>query len=512
MPRSSRGTRPPVRARSSTTLVVLVCATCAALLSAGCAARHAPATGGPLYASPPLLAPAPTAGGPPAAKFEGDFGERIARFGPDRRVVALVDLTDQVDLDALARTLPGFHGGRESRRNAVIGALERVADRQQARLRPLLDRLKANGAVTYVRPVAIVNRLLVEATAAGLRALAESPEVAEVRPDWSSERRPSGAAVGVAENPEPLPEHFRSWAVDAVGAPRLWAAGLDGSGVVVGIIDTGAYEAHEQLRGRALPGDRGWYDPVEGTTSPSDHHGHGTGVLSQAVGGNPSGRVMGIAPGARWCAALGNWKNFYRRSRMTLAADWMLRVGRPDVLVNAWSHDEGICSDFDRPFIDAWKASGIFVVFPAGNAGPAPATGESPAQLAGIFPDGGPVFSVAGLAEDGRPLPISSRGPSRCGSPAFPTVAGPGGPLPMALPGGPRYYTRGEGTSLTAGIVGGAAALLLEAEPEAGPDAIARALSAGARDLAPPGRDDVTGAGAIDLPAALAALRRERAR
>ena len=52
---------------------------------------------------------------------------------------------------------------------------------------------------------------------------------------------------------------------------------------------------------------------------------------------------------------------------MTVAADWILRVARPDVLVNAWSHDEGVCSDFDRPFIDAWKASGITCIFQ--NAG-----------------------------------------------------------------------------------------------------------------------------------------------
>src|SRR5262249_22372146 len=135
-------------------------------------------------------------------------------------------------------------------------------------------------------------------------------------------------------------------------------------------------------------------------------------------------------------------------------------------LINAWSHDEGTCSDFDRPFIDAWKASGIFVVFPAGNAGPGPASGEAPAQLAGVFPDGGPVFSVAALARNGSPLPISSRGPSRCGSPSFPSLSGPGGDLPMAAPGSPHGYVRADGTSLTAGLVGGAAALLLQADPE----------------------------------------------
>jgi subtilisin family serine protease len=149
----------------------------------------------------------------------------------------------------------------------------------------------------------------------------------------------------------------------------------------------------------------------------------------------------------------------------------------------------------------------MFVVFPAGNAGPGARSGESPAELRGIFPDGGAVFSVAALDESGIPLPRSSRGPSRCGSLAFPTLAAPGADLPMATPGGPKAYERGEGTSLAAGLVGGAAALLLEAAPETDPDTLERVLVASTRSVATPLRDDATGAGAIDLEAALALLR-----
>jgi subtilisin family serine protease len=449
---------------------------------------------------------------PPGGKLDPELSRRLERTEPTRHLVVLVDLTEQADLLAIVGRLTSESGTKSNRRATVVSALERVADRQQARLRPELDRLLSEGSVSYARPVAILNRLVVEGTPAGVRALAASPEVARVLPDWTSERPRGAAAEPSMGDARPLGETFRSWAVDATGASRLWALGLDGTGIAVGSIDTGAFEAHEQLLGRLLPGERGWFDPVEGTSSPTDGHGHGTGVLSQAVGSNVEGRVVGIAPGARWCAALANWRNFYSRSRMTLAADWMLRVARPDILVNAWSHDEGDCAEFDRPFIDAWKASGIFVVFPAGNRGPAPATGEAPAQLAGILPDGGPVFSVAALGPAGVPLASSSRGPSRCGSPAFPSLAGPGGELPMAAPGSPRAYVRAEGTSLTAGIVAGCAALLLQAEPETEPEDLERVLVESARDVLPAGRDDATGAGAIDLPAALTMLRARRSR
>jgi subtilisin family serine protease len=411
--------------------------------------------------------------------------------------VALIDLTEQLDVAAFARKQPGVFPSRANRRRTVIEALETVAGRQQARLKPLVDRLVAEGSLGYAQPVAIVNRLIVEGTPAGLTALSASQEIARITSDWTSER---GATRALETDPAgPLGDTFRSWAVDGIHADRLWERGFDGHGVVVAAIDTGAYEAHEQLAGRRLAGDRGWFDPVNGSTTGSDQHGHGTSVLSQAVGANPGGRVMGVAPGATWAVALGNWRNFYSRSRMTLAADWMLRVAKPDVLINAWSHDESPCCPFDVPFIAAWRASGIFVVFPAGNAGPAASSGESPAQL----PD---VFSVGALVLAGGPGRTSSRGPSRCGSAAFPSLAAPGDDLPAAALGQPRAYARGSGTSLAAGLTGGAAALLLQAVPEATPEQIEDALLRSARDVAPAGRDDATGAGAIDVEAALARL------
>jgi subtilisin family serine protease len=76
----------------------------------------------------------------------------------------------------------------------------------------------------------------------------------------------------------------------------------------------------------------------------------------------------------------------------------------------------------------------------------------------------------------------------------------------MAGLGGPAAYVRGEGTSLSAGLIGGAAALLLQAAPETDPETLERVLLKSTRDVAFQGRDDATGAGAVDLEAALAML------
>jgi len=472
------------------------------LLVAGSCAGGAGGRPSPV-ATPPLAVPRSPAKGD---RFEGDFQSKLATSDPHRRFVALIDLTDQLDLKVFCKRLDRSKPSKLSRRAAVVDALERVAATQQAKLDPFVKKLVAEGSLGFVQRVAIVNRIVVEGTPAALLALGTSPEVALIRPDWTSDRTASRSSEPDLSPMAPPGDAFLSWAPESMKADRLWSRGFDGRGIVVATIDTGAFEAHEQLTGRRVPGERGWFDPVNGTSVGTDLHGHGTGVLSQAVGGNPDQRIVGIAPAARWAAALGNWHNFYSRSRMTLAADWILRTARPDVLVNAWSHDEGVCNEFDRPFIDAWKASGIFVVFPAGNGGPGAATGECPAQLSGIFPNGGPAFSVAALSRTGDPDALSSRGPSRCGSELFPSVAAPGSNLPMAVLGGPRAYSWGRGTSLSTGLVGGAVALLLQAAPEATPEAVERALLDSARDLPPTGRDDATGAGLIDLEAAIAIL------
>jgi len=394
------------------------------------------------------------------------------------------------------------------------GVLDRVASVQQATLQSYVDKQLDAGVLDSVDPVAIVNRLLVEGSAAGILELALQPGVALVREDWTSDPESGG------RNPHPadaastgLGEKFESWGPETIGAPVLWSQGLRGQGVVVGSIDTGVMAGHEQLQGRRLDDPRGWYDPVKRQEKPYDNHGHGTSVLSLAVGANTGGKVLGCAPDASWTHALGNWNNYYSRRAMTLAADWMLRVGRPDVIINAWSDPYGDCNDFDLPFINAWKAAEMFVVFPAGNRGPDPGSDESPANLSGVYPDGRAVFSVGALANSSGALTVqnsSSRGPNSCSGLPFPTLSAPGDRLPFASPQAPAQYRTGRGTSLAAGLVGGGVALLIQADPDLLVADLEEIVQETSRDLPPAGKDPASGAGMIDLPAALKEIRERR--
>src|SRR5262249_29151213 len=127
---------------------------CLVAAAAGCAAAHP--KGQPSEPTVYPLAAVHATDGAPGGRFEGDLAGRLESAGPSERFVTLVDLTDQLDLRALDRRLRGAGAGKSARRDAVIGALEQVAQRQQSRLTSRIEGLQATGDIGYVRPVAIV--------------------------------------------------------------------------------------------------------------------------------------------------------------------------------------------------------------------------------------------------------------------------------------------------------------------------------------------------------------------
>lgn len=76
------------------------------------------------------------------------------------------------------------------------------------------------------------------------------------------------------------------WNLKMIGADVAWAVGLDGSGVRVGVVDSGLYAEHIALDGvRIIPG----HNYMDGSADTSDTVGHGTFV---------TGIITSAAPGA----------------------------------------------------------------------------------------------------------------------------------------------------------------------------------------------------------------------
>ena len=350
--------------------------------------------------------------------------------------------------------------------------------RQSAVRGLLLERGAAN-----VTPLPVANAIAARVPADLIPALAGHPDVARVSLD-----RPQRLPDVTASVPTAAP-----WNLSSTGAPSLWKLGFTGAGVVVANMDTGVDLQHPDLGQRWRGDSDSWFDPYDHTTQPFDVLGHGTQTMGVMIGGDASGEPIGMAPGATWIAA-----RIYDSNGQTTpsvihqAFQWLLDPdGNPSTddapnIVNA-SWGDAIAGACDAEFeadLDAMRSAGILVVFSAGNAGPAPGTGLSPANNPGAF-------AAGALDSSGNVASFSSRGPSTCTGGVFPDLVAPGvGVLTSDLTrGGVAQYASVTGTSFSAPHVAGAAALLLGAEPTLAPADIEDLLLGSARDLGTPGPD-----------------------
>jgi subtilisin family serine protease len=356
------------------------------------------------------------------------------------------------------------------------------------------------------------------ASGSGVSDEAKAPEVvaADKAPEAPVEEAPVDAAPAPvrAVGPETgAPE----WGVAKIGAPQAWAEGANGTGVTVGIVDTGLDATHPAIkshyRGTNADGsqthDYNWFDPFKHAATPYDDGEHGTHVAGTTAGGM-EGRGIGVAPGAKIIAAKAINGSGYNTTAATLQAlQFMLAPTKTDgsapdptkgadVINNSWGNANQDDTTFMESFA-ALKAAGIEVVTAAGNDGPREGTVSPPGSYPGYL-------SVAATNTSDKVTSFSSRGPSKFVSPdeMTPNVAAPGAGVVSSVPGG--GFQRMDGTSMASPHVAGAVAVLLSKFPQATHQQIVAALTKTAVDIDKPGPDNASGFGRIDLPKALAAL------
>ncbi len=409
--------------------------------------------------------------------------------------------------------------------------------RRAAELMAPLDDVVDLGGVRVRERFWVVPAASVLATAEGIVRLAAQPEVRRV---YLDERLK--AVFDPVRSVVHVPS-FTSQAMQTIGADAVWDQGVTGAGVTVAFFDTGADVSNALLasrwRGNRTALRASWFDPFRRSSAPQDLIGHGTQVALTAVGALPAGDtlvlpdgtqlvaadgldvVTGTAPEAEWIAAR-VFEDFggdiyTRRSVLLQAFQWAMDPDgvpgtddAPSVINNSWGIFESagfdLCTDVLYSAIDAVEAAGIAVLFAAGNGGPSASTVSFPAARDDAGIRNMAIGSTQGSGGTVSVADFSARGPSPCGGGIKPELAAPG-TVPVMVADGPgRVRSTGfttQGTSFSVAAATGAVALMRQIAPAASPEQAKRFLMNGAVDLGPAGLDNETGAGLLDVPAAV---------
>ena len=260
---------------------------------------------------------------------------------------------------------------RATRLNSFYRNLKDHADRTQHEFLSSLERSRAFKSVE-IRQLWISNQLIIlNASMEAIRVLEESEEVSKAEADNVIPLPPTvNDAYATACNSTTSDE--LPWGISRIEAPKVWAGGFRGQGVVVSNVDTGVQYTHEALKDNYRT-EYGWFDPYDLTRLPHDQNGHGTHTMGTLVG---RVRAIGVAPEAKWVSCKGCNEYGCSVSALLQCGQWIACPTQPDgrnpncsmaplVLSNSWGGLRG--NNFYEEILAAYDALGIHAIFTIGN-------------------------------------------------------------------------------------------------------------------------------------------------
>jgi serine protease AprX len=300
------------------------------------------------------------------------------------------------------------------------------------------------------------------------------------------------------------------------GSARLASGGDTGQGVTVAVLDTGIDNLPD-FSGRLVGG----VDLTGGNNPFQDSYGHGTFVagLIAGNGAQSNGQYSGEAPGARLVSikvagADGTTHLGTLISGLQWAVDHQGRYGIKilNISLGFRSSQSTVLNPLDKAVEAVWN-SGIAVVASAGNAGPFNGTILSPGDDPLVITVGALDDMATSSADDDQMTDFSSVGPTSPDGWVKPDLVTSGrSVVSLAAPGSTIYDSNpsarvgaanfvGSGTSFSAAITSGAAALVLADNPGLTPNQI-KARLLGTASPGPVGNPFADGHGALNAYAA----------
>jgi len=278
-----------------------------------------------------------------------------------------------------------------------------------------------------------------------------------------------------------------------IGTATAWAAGYDGTGVKVAMLDTGYDTDHPDLVGRVAAAQ----SFVPGETV-EDAFGHGTHVLS-TIGGSGAasgGAEKGVAPGASLMVGKVLGDDGYGQDSWIIAGmEWAAHNGARVISMSLGSYEPYDGTDIESVAVNQLTAeTGALFVIAAGNSGCPGCIGSPGAADAAL--------TVGAVDSNDQLAWFSSTGPRYGDYGLKPDITAPGVGILAAKMGGTAedgYYTEMDGTSMATPHVAGVAALLAQEHPDWKADQIKNAIMSTAKQL-PDYTIDQVGAGRVSVP------------
>jgi serine protease AprX len=300
------------------------------------------------------------------------------------------------------------------------------------------------------------------------------------------------------------------------GATHLATGGDTGQGVAVAVLDTGIDQLPD-FAGRLIGG----VDLSGGNNPYQDSYGHGTFVAGLIAGNGASsnGQYSGEAPGARLVSIkVAGATGTTHLSTLILGLQWAVdhRATLGIKVLNISLGFSTVLSTVINPLDQAVEAvwnSGIAVIVSAGNAGPFNGTILAPGDDPLVVTVGALDDMATQSPRDDEITDFSSAGPTATDGWVKPDLVTSGrSVISLAAPGSTIYNSYplarigsgnfvGSGTSFSAAIASGAAALVIADNPGLTPDQV-KAMLLGNTDPGPIGNPFVDGHGALDAAAA----------